>query len=132
MLRKGSSRMRQSKYLATALVAAAWLAWGGSVASAADAITDANVDQAIAAAKTPEDHQALAAFFTSKAEAAVADAQKHEEMAKAFAPSKSMAAHCATLAANDRKQAREYTALAKAQERLAKGKTQAKHGMSKS
>ena len=122
--------------LAMALIASAWLGWGGSVAGAADAITDDNVNQAITAAKTPEDHQALAAYFTSKAEAALAAAKKHDEMAKSFAPSKSMAAHCATLAANNRRQAKEYTAMAKAQDQLAKGKatekTHKKHGMSKS
>ena len=137
MLRTTWTVMNQWKRaLAVALIVSAWLGWGGAVARAADAITDDNVNQAISAAKTPEDHQALAAYFTSKAEAALANAKKHDDMAKSFAPSKSMAAHCAALAANDRRQAKEYTAMAKAQDRLAKGKsaqkTHAKHGMSKS
>ena len=117
--------------LTAALLAAAFVGWGGSVARA-DPITDANGDAAAAAAKTPEDHQALAAFFTSKAEAAIASAENHEKMAKAFGNSKSMATHCASLAAADRKQAKDYTALAKAQEQLAKGnaaKSGGKHKM---
>jgi hypothetical protein len=119
------------RYLAAALVASAFFGWRGSVAQA-DPITDANVDAAVAAAKTPEDHQALATFFTSKAEAAIASAENHDKMAKAFGPSKSMAAHCASLAAADRKQAKDYSAMAKMQEQLAKGKpakTGGKHKM---
>jgi hypothetical protein len=109
--------------LAAVLVAVALLGWRGTAARAADAITDDNVDAAAAAAKTPEDHAALAAFFMSKAEAATASAERHDQMAKSFAPSKSMASHCRDLAAADRKQAADYTALAKAQDALAKGKT---------
>lgn len=115
------SGRRASSYLAAALTAVAVLGWGGSVVRAADAISDDNVDAAIAAAKTPEDHAALAAFFTAKAEAAAADAERHDQMAKSFAPSKSMASHCRDLASADRKQAADYTALAKAQDALAKG-----------
>jgi hypothetical protein len=103
------------------LVAVALFGWRGTVARAADAISDDNVDAAVAAAKTPEDHAALAAYFTSKAEAAMASAERHDQMAKSFAPSKSMASHCKDLASADRKQAADYTALAKAQDALAKG-----------
>ena len=105
-----------------AVLAAGALALLCAAASwAADAITDANVDAAVASAKTPEDHAALAAYFTSKAEAAVASAENHQKMKKAFYGSKSMAQHCGNLASTDRQQAKDYTALAKAQERLAKG-----------
>lgn len=112
------------RYLMMALTASTLFA---STARAADPITDANVDAAVAAAKTPDDHQALAAFFTSKAEAALASAENHDKMAKAFGPSKSMAAHCRDLASAARRQANDYTALAKAQDALAKGTTGGKH-----
>ena len=117
-----SVRGQWKRNVTAALLAAAVVASGHAVARA-DAITDANVNDALAAAKTPEDHKALAAYFTTKAEGAMGSAENHDKMAKLFEPSKSMAAHCAALAAEDRKQAKQYTALAKAQEDLAKGKT---------
>jgi hypothetical protein len=97
---------------------------GVAVAARADTITDDTVGSAIVAAKTPEDHAALAQYFTSKAEAATASAEKHDTMAKGFEgkAGERMAAHCKSLAAADRKQAADYTALAKAQEKLAHAK----------
>ena len=84
MLKRHWVRGNQWKwYLTMALTATALFA---STARAAEPITDANVDAAVAASKTPEDHQALAAFFTSKAEAALASAVNHDKMAKAFGP----------------------------------------------
>lgn len=124
MVRQRVNRNEWKYYLAMALTASALLA---SAARAADPITDANVDAAVAAAKTSDDHQALAAFFTSKAEAALASAENHDKMAKAFGQSKSMAAHCKDLASAARKQANDYTALAKAEDALAKGTTGHKH-----
>ena len=124
MVKQQLSRNQWKRYLALALTATALFA---SSARAADPITDANVEAAVASAKTPEDHQALATFFTSKAEAALASAENHEKMAKGFAPSKSMASHCVGLARADRKQASDYTALAKAQNALAKGTSGGKH-----
>jgi hypothetical protein len=114
------SGIQWKRYLMTALAATALLA---SAAWAADPITDANVDAAIASAKTPEDHAALAAYFTSKSHAAMADAERHDKMAKSFFGSKSMPQHCSNLASADRKQAREYGALAKEQDQLSKGTT---------
>jgi hypothetical protein len=104
----------------------AWLLAGALVllfatTSWAEAVTEANVDAAVAAAKTPEDHAALAAYFTSKAEAAMTSAEKHDKMKKSFGSSKSMAQHCSNLASTDRQQAKEYTALARAQEQLSRG-----------
>ncbi len=85
-------------------------------------MTDDNVAAAVAAAKTPADHHALPAYFTSKAEAAQANVQKHDEMAKGFSGKahERMAEHCNALAKTFRQQAAEYTALAKAQGKLAK------------
>lgn len=49
-------------------------------AGAADTITDANVTDAIAAAKTPQDHQAIAAYFRAQAAAAGEKVKLHEAM----------------------------------------------------
>jgi hypothetical protein len=114
--------------LVVILAGTAIVGWRGGVVRAADAISDDNVNAAVAAAKTPEDHAALAAFFTTKAEAAIASAEKHNQMAKSFGPSKSMTAHCKDLASTYRKQAADYTALAKTQNALAKGNAAAGGG----
>jgi hypothetical protein len=127
MTGKSVFRGAWTRHLTAVLLGAALVGWSGSIARAAEPVTDANVDAALASAKTPEEHAALAAYFTSKAEAAMANAEKHEQMAKSFGGSKSMAQHCANLASDYRKQAKEYTALAKAQNQLASGKTSWKH-----
>jgi hypothetical protein len=98
------------------------------VAWAADAITDDNVDAAVAAAKTPEDHQALAAYFTAKSEAAIAAAERHAKM-EAMHPftgkahNEAWGQHCKGLMSTYRQQAKDYLALAKEQEAAAKGGT---------
>jgi hypothetical protein len=53
----------------------------------------------------------------------MASAENHDNMAKSFGGSKAMAQHCASLASADRKQAKDYAALAKGQEQLSKGTT---------
>ncbi len=95
------------------------------VASAAE-ITDQNVDQMLAAAKTPEDHQALAAYFTAKAAAAGEQAKTHERMLNALQgqskpPAASMwRSHCNNLIRTFRNQQDDYKSLAKVQETIAK------------
>jgi hypothetical protein len=104
---------------ATALVS------GGVVAPVrADSITDDNVVEAVSAAKTPADHQALAAYFTAKAEAAGAQGERHTRMAAAFSGKghENMQMHCKALARTSKEQAKDYTALAKEQDKLAGGK----------
>jgi hypothetical protein len=104
-----------------ALTAALLCVGAGAVARAAGPVTDDTVEAAVASAKTPADHAALAEYFTSKAQAATASAENHDKMAKGFhgKAGERMAAHCKSLAAADRKQAQDYTALAKAEQQLA-------------
>ncbi len=101
------------------------LAVGWAAAPAcAQTITDDNVVEAIAAAKTPADHQALAAYFTSKAEAAMAKVDMHRRMAAAFGGKmrENLKMHCDALIGSYKQQAKDYTALAKEQQQLAGGK----------
>ena len=89
----------------------------------ADPITDDNVAAAMAAAKTPADHEALAAYFTSKAAAARESAEKHEQMLKELTgkPQQNLAMHCKAIIGAYQKQARDYTAMAEQETKLAKG-----------
>jgi hypothetical protein len=100
------------------------VAWAGSAARAAEAITDDTVDAAVAAAKTPEEHNALAAYFTAKAEAAVAAADRHAGMGRAHpftgkAHNQQWGQHCNNLIKTYKQQARDYLALAKEQQAAA-------------
>ena len=90
----------------------------------ADAITDDNVTEAVSAAKTQAEHQALATYFTAKAEAAIAQADKHKHMAPMFFGKghENMQMHCKALVRTYKEQAKDYEALAKVQEQLAGGK----------
>ena len=118
---QSTQRSRMGYLVALVLAATVMVAWLESAARAED-ITDDNVAAAVAAAKTPADHQALAAYFTTKAEAAQANIEKHEKMAKAFSGKSQtvMSAHCESLVRSDKQLVKEYTALAKAQAALAK------------
>jgi hypothetical protein len=109
----------------TMLVMAA-LAFGLALASArsavaADAITDDNVEAAMAAAKTPADHQALAAFFTGKSNEALANVETHKRMSGLFGGKQksSWEAHCQSLIKTYQEQAKDYAALAKEQTAVA-------------
>jgi predicted NAD-dependent protein-ADP-ribosyltransferase YbiA (DUF1768 family) len=94
-----------------------------AAAAHADTITDENVAERVAAAKTPADHKALAAFFTAQAEAAVAKVEMHQKMAAAFTgkQQENWQLHCNALIGTYKKQAEAYTALAKEQEQMAGG-----------
>jgi len=66
------------------------------------------------AASTPAQHEALAAHYRGKAEAARAEAKRHQEMALSF-PSKGgsgMQAHCQSLTEAAQKSATAYDAMA--------------------
>ncbi len=99
-------------------------AWSPGPLSAAE-ITDANVVEMVGAAKTPEDHQALAAYFTAKAAQAGENAKMHETMLNSFqGGSKPQAAvlwknHCNSLIRSFRSEQKDYQALAKEQETIA-------------
>jgi hypothetical protein len=83
-----------------------------SIAQAAD-VTEAQ----IAAAKTPADHEAIAAQYDAEAKAADEMAASHESMAKAYKAAnlkgtQSMASHCSRLVTQYQTAAKEYRALA--------------------
>jgi hypothetical protein len=91
-------------------------------AARADQITDDNAAAMMAAAKTPADHAALAAYFTSKAEAAQANAEKHKEMYHSLSGKTklNMRMHCKSIIGQYENQAKSYTAMAKEEAKLAK------------
>lgn len=100
------------------------IAVSGASAARAAAITDDNVAAAVADAKSAEDHQALAAFFTAKSKAALAEVENHKKMASALGKGKQAPgweAHCHSLMKTYQAQAEDYAGLAKEQEALAKG-----------
>jgi hypothetical protein len=87
----------------------------------ADAITDDNVEAALASAKTASDHQALAAYFTAKSKQAQNNVQKHRSMSGLFGGKGSQAwdSHCRSLMRTYEEQAKDYAALAKEQSAVA-------------
>ena len=113
-------RAQAKRLMVTALAVALAI---GSVASAvrADTITDDNVEAAMAAAKTPVDHQALAAYFTAKSNEAQANVAKHQRMSNLFGGKGKTAweAHCHSLMRTYEEQAKDYAALAKEQTAVA-------------
>jgi hypothetical protein len=69
------------------------------------------------AAKNPDEHRALAAYFSEKAKAARRDANVHHQMELSYNhvfPTQKMAEHCRALVALDKQMAREYEELARA------------------
>jgi len=115
--------MRVGRY-ATAAVFAAFIGMSSASVAHGAAITDDNVAEAAASAKSVEDHQALAAYFTAKSKAALAEVENHRKMATALGKGKQAPgweAHCHSLMKTFQAQADDYVALAKEQEALAKG-----------
>ena len=78
----------------------------------------ANIEQQIRDAKTPADHQALAAFYAKEAQAAHKLHKTHVTMEAAYAASRTMQEkgrpfeHCRVIAEKYRDMAKEYEALA--------------------
>lgn len=92
-------------------------------AARADTITDDNVAAAVAAAKTPDEHQALVAYFTVKSKQALAEVERHRRMAGALGYGKqagSWEAHCHSLTKTYQLQAKDFAALANIQAAMAK------------
>lgn len=83
----------------------------------AEAITDGDIDAAVAAAKTPADHQALATFFTTKAQAARRIARQYEARRYAFSgkSQQNLFLHYQSV------EAEHYAVLADEQTKLAEG-----------
>jgi hypothetical protein len=107
--------MRFNSILAASIVASGLVfsvATPVSIAQASD-VTEAQ----IAAAKTPADHEAIAAKYDAEAKAADEMAANHESMAKAYKAGnakggQSMAGHCNLLVTKYRDAAKEYRSLA--------------------
>jgi hypothetical protein len=102
----------------------------GSSASAvrADTITDDNVEATMAAAKTPADHQALAAYFTAKSKEAQDNVAKHKRMSGMFGGKgkSSWEGHCHSLMKTYEAQAKDYAGMAKEQTAVAEALAKAK------
>ena len=113
-------RTQRKRILITVLAAALVMGVAGS-AIGADQITDDNVEAALAAAKTPADHEALATYFTAKSKEAAAQVARHQRMSLAFGGKQRTAweAHCNSLMKTFEEQAKDYAALAKEQKAVA-------------
>jgi len=93
----------------------------------AGTITDANVGQMMAVAKTPADHEALVAYFKGQAAIAAQKVKEHEAwLADLRKPGSlggkgavSFADHCESLIASYRKQQKDYEAMAALHQNLA-------------
>ena len=98
-------------------------------------LTEKQVRTLIATAKTPEDHQKIAAYYRAKAEEAKANAAEHERILAAYnqnpsthEPAKTAggpSAHCHTLIRLYNDEAKEDSALAEEHEQMAKAATPA-------
>ena len=89
----------------------------------ADQITDANAFEKSATATTAADHEALAAYFHGKAEAAGKEAQHHKQMLTASMSGRNYAAmlpHCRGLIQANSEAQKSYEELADLHSKLAK------------
>jgi hypothetical protein len=113
--------IRTPRRLAVAALVAALAIGGAAPALAAGPITDDNVEAAIAAAKTPAEYEAIAAYFTAKSQAAQAEVARHQRMSSLFGGKQKAAweAHCRALMKSYEEQAKDYAALAKEQKAAA-------------
>ena len=96
-----------------------------SFATVAFADDEAVIEVLIESASTPAQHQALASYFKSKAEAAKKEAAEHRAMARTYGAQKATIAaaqmeHCNKLATLSDSQAAEYDQLAVTHEAAAK------------
>ena len=85
-----------------------------------------NIEQMIAEAKTPADHEAIAAYYEKEAQEAHQKHAEHQQMSDSYAKvpvlktKTGAVAHCNTIAKNYEKIAKEYEALAKLHQEMAK------------
>jgi hypothetical protein len=82
-------------------------------------ITDENVNQMIGSAKTPAEHEAIAAYFDEKAEKAEQDAKNHRAWGNIYGKP-AMMSHCSYLAKANQDEADQYKALAAGHREMAK------------
>lgn len=116
--------MRFNSVIAASIVAAGIVF---SVTTPISIAQAAEVTQAqITAARTPADHEAIAAAYDAEAKAADEMAGNHESMAKAYKSAgakggtQSMVTHCGRLVTQYRAAAQEYRALATEHRAMAK------------
>jgi len=85
-----------------------------------------NIEQMIVEAKTPADHEAIAAYYDQEAQAAHKKHEEHLKLKASYEKIPSLASktglpwHCNTIATNYQKTAKEYEALAKLHRDMAK------------
>ncbi len=92
--------------------------------SAQESVTDDNVTERIATAKTAADHAALASYFRARAEDSAARAKKHEAMLASYKkldgrPYEIWKTHCESLIASFRASQKDYEKLAAEHQKLA-------------
>jgi hypothetical protein len=125
--KEGKTTMKRlSLFLATMLLllAAATLPTTRAVAQPA-AVTDDNLDQAITSAKSPADHEAIAAYYDQEAAETKKKADLHRRTAESYrkmniAKPVGMANMCDGVAAMWDKLAADYSKLAKDHREMAK------------
>ena len=106
--------------LAAGLVLLAATALPTVRAGAQTAVTDDNLNESIANAKTPADHEAIAAYYDQEAASAESKAALHRKAASNYKPV-GMANMCKGIAQYWDKVAAEAKDLAKAHRAMAKG-----------
>ena len=84
-------------------------------AQSAGPVTDDNIVERISQAKTPAEHEAIAAYYNAEAATAAAKVKEHEAMVKAYGGSgmKTMNRHCEQLLQTYRSQQKDVETLAK-------------------
>ena len=107
-------------------VVAALAITGLSYLSFSSAEEGKSIEQMIAEAKTPADHEAIAAYYEKKAQEVHKEHAEHKTMSDAYASVSAvkmptgMVAHCNTIAKKYEEIAKEYEALAKLHKDMAK------------
>ena len=94
----------------------------GAWAQSSGPVTDENVTERIVQAKTPAEHEAIAAYYKAQAAVAAAKVKEHEAMVKAYGGhgAKTMNRHCEALLQTYRAQQKDLETLAKDHEEMAK------------
>jgi hypothetical protein len=97
-----------------------------SIAALAQDVTEQNVADRVATAKTAQDHEAIATFFKGQAAEAGKQAREHEVMLGKWKTTTSgrgliaMRQHCEANIASYKKLEKDYEAMAAEEEKLAK------------
>jgi hypothetical protein len=120
--------IRRTRNWTTAAFAAFAVLALGTVATRATAqeVTEQNVAERIATMKTPQDHEAIAAYFKKQAAAAAEQVKEHEAMLASWKKSMSgrslvnMEHHCEGLISAYKKIQKDDEALAQLHENMAK------------